>query len=165
MVIALASKAFTKVFGSRNERLIKAYTTRVEQINALEADVRGLTDAQLRAKTQEFRDRVAQGEKMTDMMAEVLAVAREAMDRAVGIRNIFNPEHQFDPGKLPDTVRGLTIKSPNKLLRPSPLKNWVVTTRCPVGSRWRFLTPCMKRCAICTPRAARRFAPGRLMCS
>lgn len=107
MVIALASKAFTKVFGSRNDRLIKAYTNRVEQINALEPQVRALTDAQLKAKTAEFKDRIAQGQKMADIMAEVLAVAREAMDRSVGIRNIFNPEHGFDPAWLPESVRGL----------------------------------------------------------
>ena len=81
MVIALASKAFTKVFGSRNERLIKAYTNRVERINALEPQARVLTDAKLRAKTQEFHERIAQGEEMANMMPEVLAVAREAMDR------------------------------------------------------------------------------------
>ena len=107
MVIALASKAFTKVFGSRNERLIKAYTNRVEQINALGPKVRALTDAQLKAKTAEFQGRIAKGEKMADIMPEVLAVAREAMDRSVGIRNIFNSEYQFDPIQLPESVRGL----------------------------------------------------------
>ena len=107
MVISTVSKAFTKVFGSRNDRLIKAYKNRVEQINALEPEVCGLTDAQLRAKTDEFRQRIAGGEKAQAVMPEALATAREVMDRAVGIRNIFNPAHAFDPTLLPDHLRGL----------------------------------------------------------
>jgi preprotein translocase subunit SecA len=97
------------LFGSRNERLVKKYTQRVESINALEPEIRLLTDAELRAKTDEFRQRIRQGTKADDLLVEVFAVAREAMDRSVGIRNIFNP-HQadaFDPSQLPDDIREL----------------------------------------------------------
>ena len=107
MVISTVSKAFTKVFGSRNDRLIKSYRNRVEGINALESQVRQLTDAQLRSKTEEFRNRIATGEPVQVVMPEALAVAREAMDRAVGIRNIFNPVHHFDPVALPEPLRGV----------------------------------------------------------
>src|SRR5688572_15760223 len=82
MVVASLSKAFTKVFGSRNERLVKSYRRRVEQINALEPQTRKLTDAELKAKTAEFRERVAKGTKIAEIMPEIMAVAREAMDRA-----------------------------------------------------------------------------------
>lgn len=106
MVIATVSKAFTKVFGSRNERLVKSYRGRVEQINALEPEYRKLSDTQLRAKTEEFRQQVEAGEKSASIMPYVVAAAREVMDRAVGIRNILNPESGFNPDQLPDSVRG-----------------------------------------------------------
>ncbi len=93
MVFQHLSKPFSKVFGSRNERLIKQYRKRAEAINALEDDTRKLTDAQLRAKTQEFNQRhVDHNEDMDVLLPEVMAVAREAMDRFVGIRNALNPE-------------------------------------------------------------------------
>ncbi len=105
MVVSLVTKSLIKVFGSRNERFIKSYARRVEAINACEDDVRTLTDAQLKAKTAEFRGRIDSGEKIADLLPEVLAVAREAMDRAVGIRSIFNPENKFDPQRLDPSVR------------------------------------------------------------
>jgi len=106
MVIAALSKGFTRIFGSRNERILKSYHRRVEQINAWEATVSKLTDAELQAKTPEFQQRLAQGEKLSVVMLEALAVAREVMDRAVGIRNIFNPVHQFDPRNFPRNLPG-----------------------------------------------------------
>ncbi len=107
MVITSLSKGFSKIFGSRNDRLVKAYAQRVRDINALEPQARALTDAQLKAKTAEFQSRVADGEKILAIMPEVLATAREAMDRSVGIRNIFNPEYNFDPTTLPEPAQAL----------------------------------------------------------
>ncbi len=101
MVVTAVTQVFRKVFGSRNERLVKAYTRRVEQINALEPEIRQLTDAQLRLKSDEFQKRVSQGDKLAAFMPEALATAREVMDRSVGIRNIFNPDSGFDPTQLP----------------------------------------------------------------
>src|SRR5690606_26659527 len=117
------SRPFTKVFGSRNDRLIKAYRRRVEQINALEDEVRRLSDAELRGKTEEFRRRIDEGEKMSAMLPMVMAVAREVMDRAVGIRNIFNPEYAFDPGKLPSELRAtyVKLKAEADALEPQPV--------------------------------------------
>ena len=54
----------TKIFGSRNNRLVKAYRRRVAQINKLEPELKKLTDDQLKAKTQEFRDRLQKGETL-----------------------------------------------------------------------------------------------------
>ncbi|MEX0775255.1 MAG: preprotein translocase subunit SecA [Phycisphaeraceae bacterium] len=105
MVLATVSNVFTKVFGSRNDRILKTYTRRVAAVNELDPSIRKLTDVQLRAKTDELRQRIAKGEKPAAVMAEALAVAREAMDRAVGIRNILNPEHKFDPSKLDGSGR------------------------------------------------------------
>lgn len=96
-------------FGSRNERFVKRYTSRVEAINALEPEMRRLSDEKLRAKTEEFRRRAAQGVRGADFLVEAFAVAREAMDRNVGIRNIFNPRHreEFDVSRLEPEARSL----------------------------------------------------------
>jgi preprotein translocase subunit SecA len=96
-----------KIIGTRNERFVKKYTQRVNAINALEGETRKLTDAQLRGKLHEFRARLDKGAKADDLMIEAFAIAREAMDRAVGIRNIFNPKFNFDPSALPPAMREL----------------------------------------------------------
>ncbi|MBN4052751.1 preprotein translocase subunit SecA [Roseiflexus sp. AH-315-K22] len=99
------------LIGSRNERFVKKYTQRVEAMNALEPQNRKLTDAQLRDKIDAFRQQVKDGAKVEEVMIDAFAVAREAMDRSVGIRNIFNPEHGFDPQTLPADVRDLYEKT------------------------------------------------------
>jgi preprotein translocase subunit SecA len=94
-----------KIFGTRNERMVKRYLRIVDQVSRREDEVRKLSDNELRAKTEEFRRRINDGEKPVDLIPEVFAVAREAMDRAVGIRNIFNPANNFDPSRLPMKAR------------------------------------------------------------
>lgn len=77
----------TKIFGSRNDRLIKQYRKKCAAINALEPQMKALTDEQLRAKTQEFRDRIAKGETTDDLLPEAFAVVREASSRVLGMRH------------------------------------------------------------------------------
>ena len=77
----------TKIFGSRNNRLVKAYRRRVAQINKLEPELKKLTDDQLKAKTQEFRDRLQKGETLDDLLPEAFAVVREASSRVLGMRH------------------------------------------------------------------------------
>ena len=96
-----------KMIGSRNDRFVKRYTSKAEQINALEPEMRKLTDQQIKGKLAEFRARFDKGETEEKLMVEVFAVAREAMDRAVGIRNIFNPVGGFEPAKLPPEARAM----------------------------------------------------------
>ena len=96
-----------KIFGSRNDRLVKRYMRLVDHVSSKETETRVLSDAELKAKTAEFRTRIKEGEKADDLIPEVFAIAREAMDRAVGIRNIFNPIHEFDPSQLNDDTRKL----------------------------------------------------------
>ncbi len=103
--IPVIGKLLSKVFGSRNERVVKRYTTRVDAIAQFESKMRALTDAELRAKTLEFQERFDAGETANDLLIEVFAAGREAMDRSVGIRNIFNPEHGFDASLLSGSVR------------------------------------------------------------
>ena len=74
----MATNILTKIFGSRNDRLLKQYRTIVKEINKLEADVAKLSDEQLRAKTDAFRARVAQGESLDNILPEAFAVVREA---------------------------------------------------------------------------------------
>jgi len=110
MVVQSIGKGFAKVFGSRNERIIKTYNKRVAQINALEEQTLRLTDEQMRAKTIEFRKRSADGESKDTLLIEIMAVAREAMDRAVGIRSVFRDELNFDPSGLSPQMQTLYAK-------------------------------------------------------
>ena len=83
----MISKLLSKVFGSRNERLIKRMHASVQSINALEPEMEKLSDAQLRAKTDEFRQRVADGASLDSLLPEAFAVTREAGKRALGMRH------------------------------------------------------------------------------
>ena len=83
----MVTKLFTKVFGSRNERLVKAMGKTVANINALEPDIQKLSDAELRAKTDEFRQRVAGGEALDDLLPEAFAVVRETGQRVLEMRH------------------------------------------------------------------------------
>ncbi|MGP1310731.1 MAG: hypothetical protein ACTS27_11085, partial [Phycisphaerales bacterium] len=105
--IPLIGPVLKMVFGTRNERFVKRYMQHVEATGALESQMRALTDAQLRAKTAELRDKVENGARVVDVMDEAFAVAREAMDRNVGIRKIFSPQHaeRFDASALPEQAR------------------------------------------------------------
>ena len=76
-----------KIFGSRNDRLIRKYAQNVKQINALESDFEKLSDAELRAKTDEFRQRVAGGEALDALLPEAFAAVREAGKRVHGMRH------------------------------------------------------------------------------
>ena len=77
----------TKIFGSRNERLIKQYRRQVAAINKLEPAMEALSDAELQAKTQEFRDRIAKGATTDELLTEAFAVVREASKRVLGMRH------------------------------------------------------------------------------
>ncbi len=75
-----------KLFGSQNERTLKKLHPLVEQINAWEPKISPLSDVDLRAKTTEFKERVAQGEALDALLPEAFAVVREASKRAIGLR-------------------------------------------------------------------------------
>ena len=80
-------KALTKLFGSRNDRLLKQLWPIAHQINALEADIQALSDEALAAKTDAFRQRLEQGETEDDLLPEAFAVVREASVRVLGMRH------------------------------------------------------------------------------
>ncbi len=76
-----------KVFGSRNDRILKRISKTVNKINALEPELKALSDAQLRAKTDEFRARYQQGETLEQLLAEAFAVVREGSRRVLEMRH------------------------------------------------------------------------------
>jgi preprotein translocase subunit SecA len=76
-----------RLFGSANDRIVKGYQPRVAAINALEPSIKALSDDQLKAKTAEFRQRLAKGEQLDDLLVEAFAVVRETAWRVLGQRH------------------------------------------------------------------------------
>lgn len=76
-----------KILGSRNDRLLKQYRKEVSRINALETQLQALSDTELQAKTAEFKQRLADGEKLDSLLVEAFAVCREASKRVLGMRH------------------------------------------------------------------------------
>ena len=83
----MIGKALTKVFGSKNDREIKQLRKIVVRINDLEPSIEPLSDDELKGKTVEFRERVANGESLDDLLPEAFAVCREAGKRVLGERH------------------------------------------------------------------------------
>ncbi len=83
----MVTSLLKKVFGSRNDRLLKQYRKRVVAINALESSISGLSDQDLQAKTVEFKSRLAAGATLDDLLPEAFAVVREGSKRALGMRH------------------------------------------------------------------------------
>jgi len=83
----IINKVVSKLVGSRNQRLIKQYSKIVNQINALEEEIQALSDSDLANKTQEFKNRISNGENLKDLLSEAFAVIREASNRSLGLRH------------------------------------------------------------------------------
>ena len=123
----MLNSLLTRVFGSRNERLLRQLQRSVSKINALEAEMQKLSDAELQAKTPEFQQRIQAGESLDKILPEAFAVCREAAKRVLGIP------------KIPETV-----PAPLQLLRIGPvcLGSMPVEIFCEIGLDFR------KRCPI-----------------
>src|SRR5258708_12394341 len=113
------------VVGDPHEREVKRYRETVKEINTFEPEMKALTNEQLRAKTDEFRKRLSEGEELDDLMFEAFAVVREAAVRAIGLRH-FDEQliggmvlHQ---GKIAEmkTGEGKTLVPPPPLHLISP---------------------------------------------
>ncbi|MEL1265959.1 preprotein translocase subunit SecA [Pseudoxanthomonas putridarboris] len=83
----MINNLLTRVFGSRNERLLKQLQRIVDKINALEPELQKLSDDELKAKTPEFQQRIAGGETLDKVLPEAFAVCREASRRVLGMRH------------------------------------------------------------------------------
>jgi preprotein translocase subunit SecA len=80
------ANVLTRIFGSRNQRLLRQFSKAVNQINAMEEGLKSLSDDDLRARTDTFRERLANGETLDDILPDAFAVAREAAWRSLGMR-------------------------------------------------------------------------------
>ncbi len=83
----MATNILTKIFGSRNDRLLKQYRSSVVRINAMETALEQLSDEALRGKTQEFKDRLVKGETLDALLPEAFAVVREGSKRVMKMRH------------------------------------------------------------------------------
>ena len=105
----MIDKFLKTIFGSRNDRLLKAYRTQVVKINALEPGLKTLTDDELRAKTTEFKQRIAAGETLDALLPEAFAVTREASSRVLDMRH-FDEQllggMALHAGKIPEMRTG-----------------------------------------------------------
>jgi len=119
--IPLIGPIINRIIGTRNERFVKRYLQKVLQVNAMEPQIRLMTDAQLRVKIDDFRARADKGEGEEDLIPDVFAMAREAMDRAVGIRNVLDPARNFDPSALPPDMQRLYEELKEKAAAIAPL--------------------------------------------
>ncbi len=94
-------KTITKIFGSRNDRLVKRYRKLVQDVNSFESKISQLSDSDLRGRTLQIKDDLLHKKiRTTEVLSECLAIMRESMDRNIGIRNVFNPENNFNPDQL-----------------------------------------------------------------
>ncbi|MDP2105633.1 MAG: preprotein translocase subunit SecA, partial [Desulfobulbaceae bacterium] len=82
----MIGKVLTKIFGSKNDRILKKIKPIIDKINSLEPGIVALDDDGLRAKTVEFKERLAQGAILDDILPEAFAVAREAGKRVLNMR-------------------------------------------------------------------------------
>ena len=97
------SRMLTRIFGSRNERLLKRYRRLASEVSTVESKVAAMSDADMRKRTDELRAQIAGGKTTIDaVLPEAMSLIRESMDRHIGIRNIFNPEENFDPDQFDD---------------------------------------------------------------
>ena len=83
----MATNFLTKIFGSRNDRLLKQYRKTVDRINAMESKLEGLSDEQLRGQTDELKARVAGGESLDAVLPDAFAVVREGSKRVMKMRH------------------------------------------------------------------------------
>ena len=87
MVLSPYMKWFTKIFGDHTSQTLKRIQPKVDAINALETSMQALSDQELRAKTDEFKQRLTAGETTDDLLVEAFAVVREAALRTTGMRH------------------------------------------------------------------------------
>ena len=83
----MISSVLKKIFGSRNDRLLRKYSQHVQRINALEPEMQQLSEADLRARTDAYRQRVANGQPLDELLPEAFATVREASRRVLQMRH------------------------------------------------------------------------------
>ena len=116
----LINSLLAKIFGTSHDREVKRLQPRVAAINLLSPAIEGMDDSQLMAKTVEFRQRLAEGKTLDDILEEAFAICREAADRRLGMLNVLNPEFAFDVSKLSLESQHLVREAREKLSGEMP---------------------------------------------
>jgi preprotein translocase subunit SecA len=118
----IVNSILAKIFGTSHEREIKRLQPKVDEVNKISPTLEPLDDADLAAKTVEFRKRLAEGKTLDDILPEAFAVCREAADRRLGMLNVLNPDLGFDISKLSAASQKLVLEAREKLGigRPEP---------------------------------------------
>ena len=118
----IVNAILAKLFGTSHEREVKRLLPKVAEVNTHAAAMEVLDDADLTGKTVEFRQRLAEGKTLDDLLPEAFAVCREAADRRLGMLNVLNPELGFDLEKLTHASRAMVLEAREKLGigRPEP---------------------------------------------
>ncbi len=111
----IVNAILAKLFGTSHEREVKRLLPRVAEVSLLSPAMEPLDDADLAAKTVEFRKRLAEGKTLDDLLPEAFAVCREAADRRLGMLNVLNPELNFDISKLSADSQKLVLEAREKL--------------------------------------------------
>ena len=111
----IVNSILAKIFGTSHEREVKRLMPRVAEVNQFSPAVEPLDDEALAAKTVEFRQRLAEGKTLDDLLPEAFAVCREAADRRLGMLNVLNPELNFDLSKLTGGSQKLVLEAREKL--------------------------------------------------
>ena len=125
----MIGQLLAKVIGTQNERELKRLQPRVAQISALEPGIQPLSDEQLRGKTAEFRQRVANGEPLDDLLPEAFAVVREAG------RRVLNMWTRSSSTPRTDTRRACSTRCVASAASSPTSMSWPVTSRPPKRPR------------------------------
>ena len=115
MAFQKISEFLQKIFGSRNERMLKDYWHMVEQVNELEPKYRQMSDSDLSETTGRLRKQLDGGQTELDILGDAFAAVREASDRHLGVRNVLVGEYDFDPAQLSGDSRATFEKLKTRL--------------------------------------------------
>ena len=85
--MSIINNVLSKIVGSRNDRLIKKYSSQVSKINALEKEMQSMSDEELASITEKLKQRIEKNETMSDVLPEAFAAVREASQRTLGLRH------------------------------------------------------------------------------
>jgi len=116
----ILNSLLTKLFGTTHEREVKRLLPNVEAINALASQMEVLDDTDLTAKSTDFRERIAAGSSLDDILTEAFAVCREAADRRLGMLNVLNPAFGFEASKLTSASQAVFEDAQKRLADGEP---------------------------------------------
>ena len=130
-----------KVFGTPHERKVKSLRPVIAEIHEARKKLESLNDAELAAKSAEFREMLKNGKTLEDIKVEAFAVCQEACDRRLGMFNIFKPEFGFDFSKLGDDAEILSAVDAAKVAIAEGKPEWEIYMPAKFYAKIRELYP------------------------